>query len=165
MMGLDGHHESRASPSISELLFLVMTRSAPSKQLSCSHDGKPMCLYSWRRVIGIGSPKIARIRRGERSLAKDKKPKHPVMGVSIEIKKGVKWPSVLMFLWYVYHSIAEGLPDRLVSLNELRGADGLVSKWWQGPTWDRRNNADWSPNLPKAQFPNVRGQALQTSVL
>lgn len=35
--------------------------------------------------MGIGTEVVERVRRGERSLLRDPKPKHPVLGVSLQV--------------------------------------------------------------------------------
>jgi len=47
----------------------------------------------------------------------------------------MKWPNVLLFLWFVYHSCAEGMPDKWIRLSETRGIDSLVSKLGSEPRW------------------------------
>ena len=56
-----------------------------TKKLSCDIAGKPTCVRAFARLIGIGSAKIERVRKGERSLLRDPKPKHPVLGVSLRV--------------------------------------------------------------------------------
>ena len=34
----------------------------------------------------------------------------------MRITSRVKWPTVLMFFWFVYHSVAEGLPEGIVKM-------------------------------------------------
>eukprot|EP00972_Heterocapsa_arctica_P006777 990791-Heterocapsa_arctica.AAC.1 len=35
------------------------------------------------------------------------------MGFSMKVNKQHKWYRILAFFWLIYHSVAEGLPDRL----------------------------------------------------
>jgi hypothetical protein len=60
----------------------------------------------------------------------------------------MKWPSVLMFLWYVYHTCAEGLPEKLVSLSEVRGVNHLVAKSaGEAPWFDSEELSDLSLHI------------------
>ena len=113
-----------------------------SKQRTCAFGGKPVCQQAFARLLGIGGSKIDRVRRGERSMANMKQPKHPTLGFSMILKSYAVWPSVVMFLWMTYHTCAEGLPDRLLNLYELRDSTGLVEKYGRDPAPGGNNELD-----------------------
>jgi len=46
-------------------------------------------------------------------------PKHPQIGFSLLFQSWYKWPSVLLFFWYLYHSTAEGLPEAVIKMESL----------------------------------------------
>lgn len=132
-----GRRGSQKRPRGRELLTDMKrprkARASKGHALSCEFEGRPVCQPACIRLYGIGTGKCERIRRCERSLKDDPHSKHPVLGVSLRTTTTTKWPSVLMFLWYVYHSVAEGLPDRMVHLGELRNANGLVQRGGMEP--------------------------------
>ena len=113
---------------------------ARTKRRSCELAGKIVCVRAFARLLAVGTAKVERVRRGERALLCGKHPKHPVLGVSLKRTSGVMWPSVLMFLWHTYHSVAEGLPDRMLHLSELRSTSGVVARLGKEPASRLRND-------------------------
>jgi hypothetical protein len=45
--------------------------------------------------------------------------KHQHVGLSLLFQSWHKWPSVLMFFWYLYHSVAEGLPEAVIKMESI----------------------------------------------
>ena len=79
--------------------------------------GLPVCTQSHKRLMGVGSSIINRIRAGDAVYTNKNRPshvRHPTLGYSLEAasKQNVKWPRCLMFLWIIYHSVAEVMPDK-----------------------------------------------------
>ena len=76
--------------------------------------GREVCLRALRSLLGVGETTLQRMRRGEGVYTnKDRAPlpKHPSFGFTIRGEVATKWMGVVMFMWYVYHSCAEHMPD------------------------------------------------------
>lgn len=82
--------------------------------------GRPVCLKAGCRLIGIGQKVLQRLRSGQCGYKGQRAPapKHPTFGFSLRGSASEKWPSVLMFLWLIYHSSAEHMPDSSHSLRK-----------------------------------------------
>ena len=76
--------------------------------------GLPVCEKALARLYGFGTARVERVRHGRLDMRKTKHPKHK-LGFSMLVKKNTKWHKIVAFFWQVYHSIAEGLPNRCVS--------------------------------------------------
>lgn len=108
-------------------------RSSATKRRSCVVAEKPVCQHACARLLGIGTSRVERVRKGERSLRGTAQPKHPTLGFSLLQKHFLVWPSVVLFLWMTYHTCAEGLPDQLLHLHEVRDATGMVERLGKDP--------------------------------
>jgi len=71
--------------------------------------GSVVCMFALQALLGIGSGYIQMIRHGQNRLTR-KEVRHPTLGYSLILKQWYKWPAVLGYLWYLYHSVAEGMP-------------------------------------------------------
>ena len=74
--------------------------------------GRTVCEHACARLFGVGFSRLQRVREGRSDGRTDKHPKHP-LGYSLKINVRHKWYRVLQFFWILYHSVAEGLPNRL----------------------------------------------------
>ena len=75
--------------------------------------GKPVCLRALSRLLGVGQTTLQKLREGEKvytQKSKAKVPVHPGFGFAIRGDTAEKWPAIVMFLWYIYHSVAECMP-------------------------------------------------------
>ncbi|CAK9104005.1 unnamed protein product [Durusdinium trenchii] len=75
--------------------------------------GKTVCWKAGARLIGVGQTTLNKLRNGEAiytQKAKVKAPVHPEFGFAMRGDIAEKWPSIVMFLWLVYHSAAECMP-------------------------------------------------------
>ena len=75
--------------------------------------GKPVGVRSCARLLGVGQTTLQKIREGHAiytNSVRPKVPRHPAFGFSMRGDSAEKWPRVIMFLWYVYHSAAEHMP-------------------------------------------------------
>ena len=76
--------------------------------------GRHVCLRAYRSLLGVGETTLQRLRHGELVYTnKDRTPtpKHPSFGFALRGETAAKWMNVVMFMWYVYHSSAEYMPD------------------------------------------------------
>lgn len=75
--------------------------------------GKPVCLKAYCRLLSVGQKVLQRLRSGQLGYTSNRAqaPKHPTFGFSLRGDAAEKWPSVLMFLWIIYHSSAEFMPE------------------------------------------------------
>jgi hypothetical protein len=84
-------------------------------------QGKLVCQWALQKLYGIGDALAQTLRHGGRSQRPGDRvqPKHPELGRSMLVKSYHRWPSVLMFFWILYHSVAEGLPEGIVKMERL----------------------------------------------
>ena len=91
--------------------------------------GLPVCLAALARLLAIGTSVIEKVRHGVTTCHRGKgrlHPKHPLLNISLlRAHSGIVWPTVLSFLWLVYHSSAEGLPTQHVLMRDIRGKNGV----------------------------------------
>eukprot|EP00435_Cladocopium_sp_Y103_P030834 s4234_g7.t1 len=74
--------------------------------------GKPVCIRALSRLLCIGTSTLQKMRRGEDVFAgRPARPKHPVFGFCLDGEAQAKWHAVVVFLWRIYHSSAEFLPN------------------------------------------------------
>ena len=87
--------------------------------------------------MGIGDSVTSKIQRGIIAYkSRDKIPRHPVSGHALRTRSNDKWPRVLCFLWLVYHSQAEVLPNRFRMPNGYI-REGLIKDEEDGDFSDR----------------------------
>ena len=75
--------------------------------------GKTVCWKAGARLLGIGQTTLNKLRAGEAIYTQKtrvKAPVHQEFGFAMRGDAAEKWPSIVMFLWYVYHSAAEFMP-------------------------------------------------------
>ena len=76
--------------------------------------GRPVCCRALERLLAVGSSSLQKLRSGVQAFTNErrlKEPRHPTLGVSlVRLGTGIKWPTIVEFLWQCYHSTAEGLP-------------------------------------------------------
>jgi hypothetical protein len=73
--------------------------------------GSEVCQSAYERLLGIGTGTIQQLRKGKPAFTNNNRlaqPKHPTFGFIMDY--GRKWVTVVMFLWFIYHSCAETLP-------------------------------------------------------
>ena len=74
--------------------------------------GKPVCVRALSRLLAVGTSTLHKMRRGEEVFAgRPARPKHPVFGFCLDGELHAKWHAVVVFLWRIYHSSAEFLPN------------------------------------------------------
>ena len=76
--------------------------------------GKPVCQRALRALLGVGETTLQSRRRGDRIYVQKQRnpcPKHPSFGFTMRGETALRWMGVVMYLWYVYHSSAEYMPD------------------------------------------------------
>ena len=89
------------------------TRYAPRKKDGYEFLGLPVCRASLARLIGVGNSTLERLRNGAEIFTNDarsKVPKHPMFGFAIRGLGQALWENVIMYLWFVYHRVAECMP-------------------------------------------------------
>jgi hypothetical protein len=92
----------------------VVARQAPgSRQLL----GRTVCLRALIALLGVGHSRVERIRKEQQSLKHQPQSKHPLLGQSLRVSKRMKWPGIISFFWYLYHVVAENLPERAVVMS------------------------------------------------
>ncbi len=75
--------------------------------------GRAVCARACARLLGIGQTTLQSLREGKAvftSKSRAKAPVHPSFGFAIRGDASERWPGIVMFLWYVYHSAAECMP-------------------------------------------------------
>lgn len=88
--------------------------------------GKEVCQAAHKRLYGIGSGALQKLRQGERPFTMHQgrleEPKHPTVSTSL-VRSSLqrKWPSVLSFFWMLYISCAEVLPTNFIMPTTLVG--------------------------------------------
>ena len=78
--------------------------------------GKQVCSRACSRLLGIGQTTLQHLRRGEQAFtmkSRARPAKHPAFGFAMRGDVAEKWPGIIMFLWHVYHSAAECMPNSL----------------------------------------------------
>ena len=76
--------------------------------------GKSVCVRACCRLLGVGQKTLQRLRDGEPVYTMKSRPKlptHPAFGFTMRGDTAEKWPQIVMYLWHVYHSAAEYMPD------------------------------------------------------
>ena len=76
--------------------------------------GKSVCVRACCRLLGVGQKTLQRLRRGEPVYTMKSRPRlptHPAFGFAMRGDTAEKWPQIIMYLWHVYHSAAEYMPD------------------------------------------------------
>eukprot|EP00435_Cladocopium_sp_Y103_P043291 s1803_g12.t1 len=76
--------------------------------------GKTVCVRACSRLLGVGQKTLQRLRNGESIYTMKSRPKlptHPAFGFAMRGDTAEKWPQIVMYLWHVYHSAAEYMPD------------------------------------------------------
>jgi hypothetical protein len=82
--------------------------------------GKTVCVFAFQALMGVGTSTVQRLRRGKRAFTnnrRQKEPKHPMFGFSLD--RGRKWVGIISFLWLVYHSVGEVLPTTVSMPNTM----------------------------------------------
>ena len=77
--------------------------------------GKEVCAAAFARLLGIGSSTLSKIRHGEVAMTNNQRPplpKHPQFGFTLRGETGQLWEGIVMFLWCLYHSEAEVMPNK-----------------------------------------------------
>ena len=75
--------------------------------------GRAVCARACSRLLGIGQTTLQKLREGKAvytSKSRAKAPVHPSFGFAMRGDAAERWPGIVMFLWYVYHSAAECMP-------------------------------------------------------
>jgi len=127
LLHVSGSSEEEATPKGAKRTYRSTRRRAHSRVNTFL--GLPVCLYALARLLAIGTSLIENIRAGIHACHRGKgntHVKHPLINVSISRRPdGMVWPSVLAFLWTVYHSAAEGLPTKHIQMQEIQGGSGM----------------------------------------
>lgn len=92
--------------------------------------GRQVCVRALVSLLGVGHSRVERIRKLHRSLRHQPQIKHPLMGQSLRVSSRSRWPGILMFFWFLYHVIAENLPEKPVSMSATIRA--RVATWDEG---------------------------------
>lgn len=74
-----------------------------------------VCRSALIRLLGVGNSTLAKIRKGEKTFtnkSRPKLPKHPTFNFTMRGEVAQLWEQVVCFLWCVYHSSAEVMPNR-----------------------------------------------------
>jgi hypothetical protein len=103
-------------------------RTASTKQRTLRFQGSLVCQFALQSLYGIGNSLAQSLRSGGCShRAGDKRqPKHEELGFSMLIKSCHRWPTVLIFFWFLYHTAAEGLPEAVVSMERVADEANVV---------------------------------------
>ena len=99
----------------------VGRRRIPSrkKMYSTALWGKQVCQHAFALLFGVSPRRINDLRAGKlQESAKVYCAKHPQTKQCL--RSGSKFQYVIMFLWMIYHSVAEGMPDKYVLAFEER---------------------------------------------
>jgi len=86
---------------------------AQRRQKDLQFLGRAVCARACARLLGVGQTTLQNLRDGKiisTSKSKAKAPVHPSFGFAIRGDASERWPGIVMFLWYVYHSAAECMP-------------------------------------------------------
>jgi hypothetical protein len=92
-------------------------------------QGSLVCQWALQKLYGIGDSLAQTLRHGGSTYRRGdrRQPKHPELGFSMLVSACHRWPSVLMFFWFLYHTTAEGLPEAAVSMERLADVSKLES--------------------------------------
>ena len=74
--------------------------------------GLPVCRLALAKLLGVGSSTLAKIRHGQPAFTNKCRPavpKHPMFGFSLR-GVDVLWHQIIMYLWTIYHQLAECMP-------------------------------------------------------
>lgn len=98
-----------------------VSEERPAKRQYSKRDSQPstflgmrVCRNALARLLGVGGSTLARIRHGEKVYTNKLRPgipKHPTFGFSLRGECGAVWEQVVSFLWCIYHSSAEVMPN------------------------------------------------------
>ncbi|CAK9095098.1 Modification methylase HaeII (M.HaeII) (Cytosine-specific methyltransferase HaeII), partial [Durusdinium trenchii] len=75
---------------------------------------KSVCKEALARLVGVGNSTISKIRRGEMAFTNHSRPelpKRPMFGFTMRGETSALWEHIIMFLWFVYQSCAEFMPN------------------------------------------------------
>ena len=74
--------------------------------------GKAVCVRACSKLLGVGQKILQRLREGQEGYVTKRAqiPKHPTFQFAMRGDSAERWPSVVMYLWLVYHSAAECMP-------------------------------------------------------
>ncbi|CAE7814351.1 unnamed protein product [Symbiodinium sp. CCMP2456] len=109
--------------------------SARRSQDSAKFVGREVCLRAMRSLLGIGETTLQRMRQGETVYTNESRaplPKHPSFGFTIRGEVAAKWMGVVMYMWYVYHSCAEHMPDNFRAATKDGGFHAVADARSQG---------------------------------
>ncbi len=102
------------------LFDLLSSPSSAGRRVSYKIAGVHICRLALCRVCGVGKSRAARVRAG----------KHDSRCVPHAGGQGEAWSRIYGHLWHVYESVAEGMPDKplLVDNNPLADSDGSLQR-------------------------------------
>ena len=106
----DSEQNSAERPSKRYRKHFRSTRS----DLAYEVAGYKVCLKALISLLGVGDSTVERLRNGQGRITREE-PKHPTLKFSMLRSAWSKWPSVLQFLWFTYHSCAEALPHKFIA--------------------------------------------------
>jgi hypothetical protein len=95
--------------------------------------GKYVCKVAVARLLGVGESTVGKVRSGVKCFTNNDRvpaPKHPQLGYSLQRITNVKWVSVLMFFWLLYHSACEVLPTRIAMPSDMRASHNVDSEFF-----------------------------------
>lgn len=76
--------------------------------------GKSVCQAALAALIGVGNSTLAKIRNGQKAFTNSSRPslpKHPMFGFCIRGIETRLWEGVIVFLYYLYQTCAEVMPN------------------------------------------------------
>ena len=100
--------DAARSTSLKRRAGYANRRKEELKFLGCA-----VCARACARLLGIGQTTLQKLREGKAictSKSRAKAPVHPSFGFAMRGDAAERWPGIVMFLWYVYHSAAECMP-------------------------------------------------------
>ena len=74
-----------------------------------------VCRSALIQLLGVGNSTLSRIRKGQRAFtnkARPQLPKHPTFKFAMRGEVAQLWEQIVCFLWCIYHSSAEVMPNR-----------------------------------------------------
>ena len=106
---LDGRPKATSSTARKQKVRTYKSRST-SRIRAHTFLEKPVCQWALQKLYGIGTSVVEALRKGGRTSRPGDRmePKHATLGFSMLHKSYCVWPSVLTFLWFLYHSVADG---------------------------------------------------------
>ncbi len=102
------------------LFDMLSSPSSAGKRVSCKIAGVHICKLALCRVCGVGKCRASRVRAG----------KHDSRCRPYGGGYGEAWSRIYGHLWHVYESVAEGMPDKplLVDNNPLADSDSALQR-------------------------------------